>query len=101
MRPLEPVRKDKHEAARKVLTKYCGNSDDSDCFNWEFNEINQTLKTEKAADASSGWYELVGTPGNRKRYPLITLMAIFSQCSGNGLLSYYLAALLQTTGITK
>lgn len=69
--------------------------------NWEYNEISLTLEAEKAASASSGWYELVRTPGNRKRCLLIILTAIFSQCSGNGLVSYYLAAVLQTIGITN
>ncbi|KAJ4340563.1 hypothetical protein N0V95_007487 [Ascochyta clinopodiicola] len=95
------ISKDKHEAAKKVLTKYHGNGDDNDFVNWEFNEISQTLKVEKAASASSGWYELVRTPGNRKRCLLIILTAIFSQCSGNGLVSYYLAAVLETIGITN
>ncbi|KAF3034161.1 hypothetical protein E8E12_004986 [Didymella heteroderae] len=88
-------------AAKQVLTKYHGNGEDNDFVNWEFNEISQTLKIEKAASASSGWYELVRTPGNRKRCLLIILTAIFSQCSGNGLVSYYLAAVLQTIGITN
>lgn len=95
------ISKDKHEAAKKVLTKYHGNGAENDFVNWEFNEISQTLRVEKAASASSGWYELVRTPGNRKRCLLIILTAIFSQCSGNGLVSYYLAAVLQTIGITK
>ncbi|KAF1348248.1 hypothetical protein EJ07DRAFT_185160 [Lizonia empirigonia] len=95
------ISKDKHEAAKKVLTKYHGNGEDSEFVSWEFNEISQTLKVEKAANASSRWYELVRTPGNRKRCLLIILTAIFSQCSGNGLVSYYLAAVLQTIGITN
>lgn len=95
------ISKDKHEDAKKVLTKYHGNGEDNTFVNWEFNEISQTLQAEKAASASSGWYELVRTPGNRKRCLLIILTAIFSQCSGNGLVSYYLAAVLQTIGITK
>jgi hypothetical protein len=99
--PLEPVRKDEHEAVKKALTKYHDNGEDSDFVNWEFDEISQTLKAEKAASPSSGWYELVQKPSNRKRCRLIALTAIFSQCSGNGLVSYYLAAVWQTTSMTK
>jgi MFS family permease len=76
------ISKNKHSAAKKMLTKYHGNG------------------TEAAA-SSNGWYELVRTPGNRKRCLLIILTAIFSQCSGNGLVSYYLAQVLTTIGITK
>ncbi|KAL1593081.1 hypothetical protein SLS59_009406 [Nothophoma quercina] len=66
------ISKDKHGAAKKILTKYHGNGEDTHFVNWEFNEISQTLKVEKAASASSG-------------------------C----LVSYYLAAVLQTIGITN
>ena len=95
------ISKQKQEAAKKVLTKYHRNCENSDFVNRDFDEISRTLEVEKAASVSSGWYELVRTPGNRKRCLLIILTAIFSQCSGNGLVSYYLAAVLQMIGITK
>lgn len=95
------ISKNKHSAAKKMLTKYHGNGADNDFVNWEYNEISLTLEAEKAASAESGWYELIRTPGNRKRCLLIILTAIFSQCSGNGLVSYYLAAVLKTIGITE
>ncbi|KAJ4373200.1 hypothetical protein N0V83_003493 [Neocucurbitaria cava] len=94
------ISKNKHSDAKKMLTKYHGNGADNDFVNWEYNEISLTLEAENAASAESGWYELVRTPGNRKRCLLIILTAIFSQCSGNGLVSYYLAAVLKTIGIT-
>ncbi|EAT91637.2 hypothetical protein SNOG_00142 [Parastagonospora nodorum SN15] len=95
------ISKNKHSKAKKMLTKYHGNGSETDFVKWEYNEISQTLEAEKAASADSGWYELVRTPGNRKRCLLIVLTAIFSQCSGNGLVSYYLSAVLNTIGITK
>jgi sugar porter (SP) family MFS transporter len=95
------ISKNKHSKAKKMLTKYHGNGSETDFVKWEYNEISQTLEAEKAASADSGWYELVRTPGNRKRCLLIILTAIFSQCSGNGLVSYYLSAVLNTIGITK
>lgn len=95
------ISKNKHSAAHKMLVKYHGNGEETDFVKWEFSEISQTIEAEKAASASSGWHELVRTPGNRKRCLLIILTAIFSQCSGNGLVSYYLAAVLKTIGFTK
>jgi MFS family permease len=95
------ISKNKHSKAKKMLTQYHGNGTETDVVTWEYNEISQTLKTEKAASSSSGWYELVRTPANRKRCLLIIMTAIFSQCSGNGLVSYYLAEVLKTVGITK
>lgn len=95
------ISKNRHADAKNMLTKYHGNGAEDAFVKWEYNEISQTLEAEKAASADSGWYELVRTPGNRKRCLLIILTAIFSQCSGNGLVSYYLAAILKTIGITK
>ncbi|KAL4884928.1 general substrate transporter [Aspergillus karnatakaensis] len=93
------ISKGKLEKARSILIKYHGNGDESDEFvKWEFAEIRETLRLEQEA-ASTGWKELVRTPGNRKRCLLIILTAIFSQCSGNGLVSYYLSQVLNTIGI--
>jgi len=96
------ISKGKDAAARNVLVKYHGNGNENDAFvEWEFREIRDTIHLEAEAAASSGWYELVRTPGNRKRCLLIILTAIFSQCSGNGLVSYYLSQILKTIGITE
>ncbi|KAF2799173.1 general substrate transporter [Melanomma pulvis-pyrius CBS 109.77] len=95
------IGKGKHAEAKSILTKYHGNGAETGFVTWEFREISQTLALERAAASSSGWYELVRTPGNRKRCYLIVLTAIFSQCSGNGLVSYYLSAVLNTIGITN
>jgi len=95
------INRGKYAEAKRILTKYHGNGSETDFVRWEFNEISQTIELEKVASAESGWYELVRTPGNRKRCLLIILTAIFSQCSGNGLVSYYLAEVLKTIGITK
>jgi MFS family permease len=96
------ISKGRNEEALNFLTKYHGNGDYNDAFSrWEFAEISETLRLEKEASASSGWYELVRTKGNRKRCFLIIVTAIFSQCSGNGLVSYYLSSILKTIGITE
>ncbi|RDW86084.1 sugar porter family MFS transporter [Aspergillus mulundensis] len=94
------ISKGKLDKARAVLTKYHGNGDENDAFvRWEFAEIRETLRMEQEA-ASTGWTELIRTKGNRKRCLLIILTAIFSQCSGNGLVSYYLSQVLNTIGFT-
>lgn len=41
------------------------------------------------------------TRGNSKRLLLIALVSFFSQCSGNGLVSYYLHDILNSVGITS
>lgn len=85
------ISKGKEEKALQILTKYHGNGVENDEFvAWEFAEIRETLRLE-AEVSSGGWIELFKTPGNRKRSILIILTAIFSQCSGNGLVSYYVS----------
>ncbi|KAJ4207088.1 hypothetical protein NW759_014086 [Fusarium solani] len=94
------ISKGREEEARQVLVKYHGNNDPDDEFvRWEYTEILNTLRLEREA-SGNGWSELWRTKGNRKRCALIIATAIFSQCSGNGLVSYYLAAILETIGIT-
>lgn len=95
------ISKGRDDDALKILTKYHGNNVQDDFVTFEYNEIRETLRMERAAASSSGWADLVRTPGNRKRCTLIILTAIFSQCSGNGLVSYYLSSVLKTIGITK
>ncbi|CZR68908.1 related to hexose transporter protein [Phialocephala subalpina] len=95
------ISKGRDDEALKILTKYHANGDRDDEFvKWEFAEIRETLHMEKEAAHSSGWLELFRTPGNRKRSFLIIFTAIISQCSGNGLVSYYLSSVLKTIGIT-
>ncbi|VUC30240.1 unnamed protein product [Clonostachys rosea] len=94
------VSKGREDEAFKMLAKYHGNNNEHDEFvQWEFSEIVTTLRLEREAASSTGWADLWRTPGNRKRCALITATAIFSQCSGNGLVSYYLAQVLNTIGI--
>lgn len=96
------ISKGNDDQALKILTTYHGNGNESDEFvKWEFAEIRETLHMEREAASSSGWLELFRTPGNRKRCFLIIVTAIFSQCSGNGLVSYYLSSILKTIGITE
>ncbi|KAL5338858.1 general substrate transporter [Aspergillus crustosus] len=91
--------KGKHEQAFDALVKYHGNGDRSDKFcEWEFNEIQNTISLEKENSGDS-WLLLVKTPRNRKRLLLIALVSFFSQCSGNGLVSYYIHSILQSVGI--
>ncbi|KAL4782586.1 general substrate transporter, partial [Aspergillus varians] len=94
------IGKGKLDKALDVLGTYHGNGNNDDAFvQWEFTEIRETLRLEKEV-ATTGWMELVRTKGMRKRSAIIILVAIFSQCSGTGLVSYYLPQVLDTIGIT-
>ncbi|KAH8697787.1 general substrate transporter [Talaromyces proteolyticus] len=92
--------KDRGDEAYKILLKYHGNGDVNDRFcEWEFREIQDTIRLEKE-NSSNGWQVLLQTKGNRKRLFIIAMVSFFSQCSGNGLVSYYLHDILNSVGIT-
>ncbi|KAJ4374949.1 hypothetical protein N0V83_002028 [Neocucurbitaria cava] len=48
-----------------------------------------------------GWLALCDTPGNRKRLMLSVAIGVATQFVGNGIITYYLAPVLQTVGITS
>lgn len=99
--PRFHIARNKPEKARQMLIKYHGNGVETSFVQWEYEEISTTLQLEKQAAAESGWKEMVRTPGNRKRCILIIATAIFSQCSGNSLVSYYLVQILESIGMTN
>ncbi|KAL2883383.1 hypothetical protein SGCOL_001063 [Colletotrichum sp. CLE4] len=93
--------KDRSSEAFEILVKYHASGDRDDPFvRAEFAEIQETIKLEKLA-AETGWMVFFQTPGNRKRLMLIVLTSFFSQCSGNGLVSYYLHDILSSVGIDE
>ncbi|KAF9035343.1 general substrate transporter [Hymenopellis radicata] len=65
----------------------------------EYAQIERTLDLEKEV-AKTSWLELVATSGMRKRLVVGSLLGLFTQWSGNGLTSYYLARILDNVGVT-
>lgn len=79
--------KDRSEEAFDVLVKYHGEGDRNSAFvHAEFNEISAQLKLEMES-SNHKWIELLQTPGNRKRSAIAMCVGVFTQWSGNGLLS--------------
>jgi MFS family permease len=90
------------DQARKTLIKYhAGGQSDAPLITYEVFEIENTIAAEKAAAESASYMDMVRTKGNRWRLAITMSLAIFSQWSGNGVVSYYLALVLDTVGITK
>lgn len=63
-------------------------------------EITAALRLETSLKDAS-YMELFRTPGNRRRLLISVSLGIFSQWCGNGVVSYYLAIVLRTVGITS
>jgi len=90
----------KVEKAHEVLAKVHANGDrDSEIVMLELQEIKDTIKLEQEFE-SNGWLELVKTKGNRHRLVILLSLGLFSQWSGNGLVSYYLSKIFDSIGIT-
>jgi hypothetical protein len=103
--PLEQntttITSDKKADRKRACEQYHANGNPDDPFvKTEFAEIQQTIRLEKE-NSRNGWDMFLRTPGNRKRLLLIFLTTFFSQCSGNGLVSYYIHDILNSVGVTS
>ncbi|KAL2850180.1 MFS transporter [Aspergillus pseudoustus] len=95
------VSKDRHEEALAILVKYHAEGDAQSSFvAAEFLQICETLRKEKEA-STQPWKELISTRANRRRVFVAVCVGFFTQWSGNGLISYYLAKVLAMVGITS
>lgn len=95
------ISKDRNEEALEVLGKYHanGNADDP-TVQFEYAEIKETLRLEFMYKKSSSYLDFLKTRGNRYRLLLIASLGLFSQWSGNGLVSYYATNVYDSIGIT-
>ncbi|KAF4468584.1 Major facilitator superfamily domain general substrate transporter [Fusarium albosuccineum] len=93
------IAKGRPEQAKAILVKYHAEDDASSEFvDLEYRQMRAVIEAEIAN--ATGWKFLLQTPGNRRRVLVLVLLGLFSQWSGNGLVSYYLARVLETVGIT-
>ncbi|KAF2458813.1 general substrate transporter [Lineolata rhizophorae] len=94
------ISKDRHEEAHKILAKYHAEGDmESEFVRAEMAQIQSTLEIELEFSKRS-WWEMVRAPGMRRRTIIASFLGLFTQWSGNTLISYYLNELLEIIGIT-
>jgi sugar porter (SP) family MFS transporter len=94
------VSKDRSEEALEILIKYHAEGDASqELPHIELAEIRKALELENEA-RSRGWAELYQTKGMRHRALIGIAMGLFTQFSGNNLISQYLVPILKKIGIT-
>ncbi|KAH6879481.1 sugar transporter [Thelonectria olida] len=100
--PRYLISRGKLSDARAMFTKYhAGGDEQSLLVDFEVTEIERAIEAEKAANSSSSWMDLISTPGNRHRTFISVTLGIFAQWNGVGVVSYYLAMVLNTVGITS
>ncbi|KAL2270194.1 hypothetical protein VTJ83DRAFT_2378 [Remersonia thermophila] len=95
------IAKDKHDQALQTLAKYHANGDVNNAtVQFEYQEIKETLRLEFEASKSSSYLDFFRTRGNRYRFAVLISLGIFSQWSGNAIISNYSSILYDTAGIT-
>jgi len=99
--PRYYVARDQPEKALAILAKYHANGNAHDeVVQLEFAEITSALALERSFKVSFSFIDFLKTPGNRRRLYIIVAIGLFSQWSGNGLVSYYANIIYNQIGIT-
>ncbi|KAI5805156.1 MFS transporter [Geopyxis carbonaria] len=94
------ISKDRGEEALAILVQYHGEGDpESEYVRAEYAEMVATIQLDLESKKRT-WGELFGERANLKRCALVAFIGVFSQWSGNGLVSYYLSRVLETVGIS-
>lgn len=94
------IAKDRHEEALQILGKYHANGNTQDpTVQFEYREIKETLAMELDAKKQSSYLDFLRTKGNRYRLAVLISLGVFSQWSGNAIISNYSSLLYSTAGI--
>ncbi|KAH7915610.1 hypothetical protein BJ138DRAFT_1132510 [Hygrophoropsis aurantiaca] len=90
------------QAARILARYHANNADERDpLVVFEMAQIRHALKLEREIASGTSYWTCFSTPGNRRRIFTVIAIAVFSQWSGNGLVSYYINIVLEGVGITS
>jgi hypothetical protein len=94
------VSKDRGDEALAILVKYHDEgSQDAHLAHLEFAQIKNALEIENESRKRS-WAELFQSPGMRRRSLISAMLGVFTQFSGNTLISAYLVKILTQIGYT-
>ncbi|KPI42518.1 Lactose permease [Cyphellophora attinorum] len=90
------------DEALNMLGKYHADGNVHDpTVQFEYAEIKETIRLEFLYRKSSRYVDFLKTKGNRYRLAIIVSLGLFSQWSGNGILSYYSNIIYDSVGITS
>jgi MFS family permease len=67
---------------------------------FELREIKAGVEIDRIS-GSGGWLTFFKNPSMRRRLAIIVLIGTANQCSGNGIVNYYLVPILKQVGISK
>ncbi|KXH56005.1 hypothetical protein CSAL01_12875 [Colletotrichum salicis] len=89
------------DARATLASAHAGGDLASPLVDAEVIEIEAAIQAEEAATKSTSYAQLFRGKGNRHRLLISVTLGFFSQWTGVGVVSYYLAIVLQTVGITS
>ncbi|KAL4931692.1 putative MFS sugar transporter [Aspergillus undulatus] len=99
--PRYLISKDRTDEAIEILIKYHAEGDrESTIVKAEIAQIERTIKLELEASKQT-WGDIFRTAGMRRRLFITAFLGLFTQWSGNTLISYYLSDLLNMVNITN
>jgi len=94
------ISKGRELEAVRILAKHHASGDERDpLVVFEYTQIREGLRMEREVQKTTSIWALVRTPGNRRRMMIVVALALFSQWSGNGLVSYYIKLILTGVGV--
>ncbi|GKT67014.1 hexose transporter [Colletotrichum tofieldiae] len=100
--PRYLIANDRLDEALAILAKYHANGDaDHPTVKFEYREIRDTIRLERVANEHSSYLDFFRSPGNRYRLMILISLGIFSQWSGNAIISNYTNILYDNAGITN
>ncbi|RYP69202.1 hypothetical protein DL770_008300 [Monosporascus sp. CRB-9-2] len=95
------ITKDRSDEAFDILATYHAEGDrESEFVKAEFAQMKTTIELEMQLSNVS-WIDLFKTAGMRRRALVSCMLGLFTQWSGNTLISYYLSDLLEMIGRTE
>lgn len=98
--PRYLIAKDRPDEALQILGKYHANGNTQHpTVQFEYREIKETLALEMQAKKSSSYLDFFQTKGNRYRLAVLISLGVFSQWSGNAIISNYSSLLYSSAGI--
>ncbi|GAB1310830.1 hypothetical protein MFIFM68171_01040 [Madurella fahalii] len=98
--PRYLIAKDKHDKALEILAKYHANGDANNAtVQFEYREIKETIRLEYETKNNSSYMDFFRTKGNRYRLAILLSLGIFSQWSGNAIISNYANLLYLSAGV--
>lgn len=96
------ISKGRKEEALLMLAKYHANgATEDELVRYEYSEICEAIGKEHEAARTTGFLSFFETKGNRHRFLICVLVGFMIQWAGNGIVSYYLAPILESVGITS